>query len=255
MTSDMSRQRTDRIFDHSGRIPLPRRRDRFAEDWSLLRDLSRLSGRLPVSSGLPRGDGHPVLVIPGLLSADFLVRGVIRLLTDLGYDAAGWGAGVNLGPTPSAWRTVETRLLAAAERCGRAVSLIGHSLGGIIARALAFEHPDRVRQVITVCSPVRLPTASRLGGFYYRLLRRRIDEDILLSRIVEPPPVPTTAIYSPCDGIVAWQSCFDHPAPGRENVAIEGPHSTMLSNPAAIRIVADRLARPEQRSELAERSG
>ena len=57
--------------------------------------------------------------------------------------------------------------------------------------------------------------------------------------------VPTTAIYSPRDGIVAWTNCVDEPGPGRENVAIDGPHSTMLANPATIRIVADRLARPD----------
>jgi len=238
----------DHIFDRTGQVPLPRWRDRLAESRALVLDLPRFSGRLSAPADLPRGDGHPVLVFPGLFSADYLVRGFRRLLADLGYDVASSGAGINLGPTQSGWRIVETRLLAMAEQSGRRVSLIGHSLGGIVARALAQEHPERVRQVVTVCSPFRLPIASRLGPLYYRLLRWHLDEDILLSRLAEPPPVPTTAIYSPQDGVVAWQSCIDRPALGRRNVAVAGAHSTMLSNPAAIRIVAECLARPEHRS-------
>jgi len=75
-------------------------------------------------------------------------------------------------------------------------------------------------------------------------MRVRIDEAILLSRIAEPPPVPTLAIYTRRDGIVAWESCLDRPAPGRENVAIDGAHSSMLSNPRALRVIAERLALP-----------
>jgi hypothetical protein len=239
------REDAERIFDRSGRVPLPAWRDRVADARALLNDLPRFHGRQPPIIDLPRGDGHAVLVIPGLSSADFLLRAFRTLIKELGYEVEGWGAGINLGPTPSAWRTVERRFTELAARSARPVSLVGHSLGGVMARALAYEHPEQVRRVITVCSPFRLPTASRLAPLYHLLMRRHIDEDILLSRIAEPPPVPTTAIYSPSDGIVAWQSCIDMPGPHRENVAIDGPHSTMLSNPRAIRVVAERLAIPE----------
>lgn len=100
------------------------------------------------------------------------------------------------------------------------------------------------------CSPFRLPTASRLQLLHHLLLRWHIDENILLSRIDEPPPVPTTAIYSPHDGIVAWASCLDLPGPQRENLAVDDAHSTMLTNPVALRLVAERLARPERRTEM-----
>jgi len=193
---------------------------------------------------LPRGDGHPVLVVPGLLSSDSLIRHFRHLLTALGYEVEGWGAGINWGPTPVCWHILEQRLAAMANQSGRTVSLVGHSLGGVMARALAYEHPEQVRRVITVCSPFRLPTAMRLEALCWLLCRARMDPEILIPRIAEPPPVPTTAIYSPRDGIVAWQSCIDIPGPGRENIAIKGAHSTTMSNPAAMRVIADRLALP-----------
>jgi pimeloyl-ACP methyl ester carboxylesterase len=233
-----------RIFDTSGTVPLPRWTDRAGEVAALVRDVSRFTGRVPPPTGLSRGDGHVVLVFPALFSSDYLTRGFRRLLTDLGYSVEGWGAGINLGPTEAAWRIPDDRLVALAARSGRPVSLVGHSLGGVLARALAYRHPGLVRRVITICSPFRLPTASRLEPAYRLFSRWHIDEELLLSRIAERPPVPTTAIYSPRDGIVAWTSCVDPPGPGSDNVAVNGRHSTMLSNPEAIRIVADRLARP-----------
>lgn len=235
----------ERVFDRSGSVPPPRWRDRIADTGAVLVNIAGLGARLPSPASLPRGDGHPVLVIPGLLSSDLLIRGFRDVLTALEYDVAGWGAGINLGPTSACWRVVEQRLIAMADRSGQTVSLVGHSLGGVMARALAQEHPARVRRVITVCSPFRLPTAMRLDALYRLLSQRRIDPEILLSRIAKPPPVQTTAIYSLRDGIVAWQSCIDMPAVDRENIAIEGAHSTMMSNPAAMRVIADRLARPE----------
>jgi len=234
----------DRIFDRTGSVQPPHWRNRLAESAALVRDVSRFTGRLPVPPHLPIGDGHAVLVIPGLLSADCLTRGFRRLLAGLGYQVEGWGAGINLGPTRSVWCTVESRLLAMARESGK-VSLVGHSLGGVVARALAYGHPTLVRQVITVCSPIRLPTASRLEPLY-TVLRWRIDEEILLSRLAEPPAVPTTAIYSPRDGIVAWSSCIDTLSSDHENLAVDGCHSTMLANPVAIDIIATCLARPPQ---------
>ena len=241
--SRLSRQSAKRqIFDRSGAVPLPRWRDRIRETGSALANIAGLGARLPAPADLPRGDGHPVLVIPGLFSSDFLIRGFRDVLTAVGYEVEGWGAGINFGPTPACWRIAERRLAAMADRSGQQASLVGHSLGGVMARALAHEHPELVRRVITVCSPFRLPTAMRLEPLYRLLSHARIQPDILLSRIIEPPPVPTAAIYSPRDGIVAWQSCIDAPAPRRQNIAVDGAHSTMMSNPATMRVIAERLA-------------
>jgi alpha/beta hydrolase fold len=204
-----------RIFDHSGAVPLLRWRDRIADTSSALLNIAGFGARLTAPADLPRGNGHPVLVIPGLF---------------------------NFGPTPACWHIAERRLAAMADRSGQRASLVGHSLGGVMARALAYEHPELVRRVITVCSPFRLPTAMRFEPLYRLLSHARIEPEILLSRMAEPPPVPTTAIYSPHDGIVAWQSCIDELAPDRENIGIDGAHSTMMSNPETVRVIAERLA-------------
>jgi PGAP1-like protein len=233
----------DPVFDRNGVVTPPPWRDLAGDVGALALAWARLGSRLTVPYDLPRGDGHPVLVIPGLLSSDGLIRGFRQALTILGYRAEGWGAGFNIGPTPAAWDTVNERLLGIAGSSGRRVSIVGHSLGGVMARVLATAYPELVRQVITVCSPVRLPTATRLRPLYRLLSAWHIDDDAVMTRLAEPPPVPTTAIYSPRDGIIAWASCVDDPAPGRESIAIDGPHSTMLGNPAALRIVAERLAR------------
>jgi pimeloyl-ACP methyl ester carboxylesterase len=232
-----------RSLDQRSTAPAPRWRDVAAEGGELFGRL-RTRYQMPELSSLPHGDGHPVLVLPGLLSADWMTRGFRGVLTALGYQVEGWGAGINLGPTESAWRITAERLLTVAAGSGRQVSLVGHSLGGVLGRALAHEHPALVRRVITVCSPFHPPVTSPLEPLYRMLLRWHVDQDFLLSRIAEPPPVATTAIYTPRDRIVAWTSCVDVPGSGRENVSIDGAHSTMLGNPSVIQVIADRLARP-----------
>src|SRR5439155_5325470 len=197
---------------------------------ALVLDLARLRRRAAPAS-LPRGDGHPVLVIPALFSSDRMTRSFRNQLAALGYRVEGWGTGINIGPTQSAWDITAERLRAMASQTGQSVTIIGHSLGGVLARALASERPELVRRVITICSPFRLPTASRLEPLYRMLSPWHIDEEVLLSRIAAPPPIPTTAIYTRRDGIVAWSSCIDTPVPGRENVAIDGAHATILGNP------------------------
>lgn len=232
-----------RLFDRSGAVEAPQWRDLIAEGRALVRDTSRFRAAMPALSDLPRGDGHTVLVFPAFLGSDYLTQGHRAVLTSLGYQAEGWGAGWNLGPTQRVWNATAERLVRLAGESGQRVSLVGYSLGGVLARALAFEHPDLVRQVVTVCSPFRLPTASPLRPIFEMLSPWHIDPEFVLSRIAAPPPVPTTAIYTPRDGVVAWTSCIDEPAVGRENVAVDGCHSTLLSHPATIRIIAERLAR------------
>ena len=162
---------------------------------------------MPPPSGLPRGDGHVVLVLPALFSADCLTRGFRRLLGDLGYSKEGWGAGINLGPTEAAWRVPDERLVVLAERgSGRKVrTLVGHSLGGVLARALACRNPELVRWVVTICSPFRLPTASRLEPGLSRAValahqRRAATRLGSPSRRRCRPPRSN----APCDGVVSW---------------------------------------------------
>jgi pimeloyl-ACP methyl ester carboxylesterase len=230
------------IFDRSGALAGPTWRDLVGEGLAVLRERSRRGRRVVALGPLPSGDGHPVIVLPPFLCSDLVSRGFREWLAGLGYAVDGWGAGLNVGPTGGAVAAAERVLLHRTE--ASKASLVGMSLGGVLARALANAHPDRVRRVITVCSPFRLPTTSPLEPLYRALAPLHSGQRVLLKQLTAPPPVPTTAIYSPCDGVVAWRSCVDAPGPHRENIAIANAHTTMLANPKALRIIAERLALP-----------
>jgi pimeloyl-ACP methyl ester carboxylesterase len=201
------------FFDRSGRLPAPNLLDLVSESGAVVRDNIRARIRPPATLILPAGDGHPVLVIPALFSTDRMTEGFRAGLAALGYQVEGWRAGVNIGPTESAWAVADALLPQINVRTGRKVSIVGHSLGGVFARALASGHPHVVRRVITICSPFRLPTASPMAPVYRLLSRWHVGEEVFMARLAEPPPVPTTAIYTVGDRVVAWTSCLD--VPGR----------------------------------------
>lgn len=238
------RRDTARIFARHQTIDGPSWRDLVGEGLAVLRQMRRNPRRIHLGP-VPLGDGHPVIVLPPFLCSDHMSRGLRDWLAALGYAVEGWGTRVNIGPTAAAVAAVDAILNRSTDASGRSASLVGYSLGGVLARALASAHPDRVRRVVTICSPFRLPTASPLEPVYRALAPLHSGEQLLLDYLAEPPPVPTTAIYSPRDGVVAWRSCIDATGPLRENIAVDGPHTTMLANPRALRVIAERLALPD----------
>jgi pimeloyl-ACP methyl ester carboxylesterase len=206
-----------------------------------------LLGALPLSKALPTGDGHPVLVLPGLMAGDDSTWPLRRILRRLGYRVHGWRLGRNLGPTSDAVDGMRNRLDDLHSRYDAPISLIGWSLGGIYARALARNFPWAVRDVITLGSPFRLSDdgqshASRVFNHYTHLHTHRAPTPLDMER--EPLRVPATSIYSRYDGIVAWQACLDLPSSRAENIAVVGSHFGYGHNPAVIFAVADRLAQP-----------
>jgi hypothetical protein len=246
----VARVKNPAIFAKSGALDGPSWRDLIGEGLAALRSMRPLPRRIHLGP-VPLGDGHPVIVLPAFLCSDHMNRGMRAWLTALGYEVEGWGAGVNIGPTSGAVASVDAILRRVTETSGRKASLVGVSLGGVLARALANANPERVRRVITVCSPFRLPTASPLEPFYRALapLHSGRHLDMVLEQLTAPPPVPTTAIYAPKDGVVAWRSCIDVPGPSRENIAIDGAHhTTVLANPKTLRVIAERLALPEPKA-------
>lgn len=211
-------------------------------------EYGQLVAMLPLWRKLPVGDGHPVLVLPGLLAGDASTWTLRRVLSRLGYRTHGWGLGVNIGPTPKVVAGMAARLDELHRRYHAPVSVIGWSLGGIFARRLARRNPAAVRQVITLGSPYRLQhagqsRASRQFDLFASAHAERAELPLAMEN--EPLPVPATSIYSRYDGIVAWQTCIDVPSARAENIEVLSSHIGYGHHPATVWAVADRLAQPE----------
>jgi pimeloyl-ACP methyl ester carboxylesterase len=210
-------------------------------------DFGLLTCSAPALAALPRGDGHPVLVLPGLGATDSSTIILRTVLRRLGYRTHGWRLGRNIGPTAQAVHGMRARLDQLTTRYRQPISLIGWSLGGIYARQLARRTLHAVRQVITLASPIRLVDKQqshanrRFGEYPHWHIETR---DLPLERDQGPLPVPTTSIYSPLDGIIAWRTCLNEPGPQAENIAVSASHLGFGHHPAVIWAVADRLARP-----------
>lgn len=195
------------------------------------------------------GDGHPVLVLPGLLAGDGSTRALRRFLRGLGYATHGWRLGRNVGPTPRVRTGLRHVLDEVLAEYGRPATLVGWSMGGIFARELARERPHDVRQVITLGTPFRLahPAQTRALRAFERYSHLHVPpEELPPPESTRPPlPVPSTSVYSSFDGVVAAQACLEAPGEGRENVAVYGSHLGLGHNPAVLWVIADRLAQTE----------
>ncbi len=194
----------------------------------------------------PRGDGHTVLVLPGFLADDRSTRVLRGYLSTLGYKASAWGQGRNIGPTPDILDGMERRLVQLAECAGTPVSIVGWSLGGMFARALGRDHPEHIRQIVTLGSPFRSdgPIGSHATRSFERLAHIHVPYAELPAAETDQDPleVPVTAVYTKGDGVVAWQTCIQSEGHQRENVEVWGSHCGLGHNPMAMWVVADRLA-------------
>ena len=216
-----------------------------------IRGLADLAGLLLAAPGLaaaPRGDGHGVLVFPGLLAGDSSTVPLRAYLRWLGYDVRGWDLGRNHGPTEAVLAGLPRAVLDHAERSGRPVSLVGWSLGGVYAREMARRHPRQVRRVITLGSPYALqdPRQSHAHGPYQRLSFLHAPAPALPSREqrARPIDVPSTSVYSRWDGVVAWQACIEPETALHENIEVRCSHVGFGVDPATFWLIADRLAVP-----------
>lgn len=216
-------------------------------------------GALPLLSLAPKGDGHPVLVLPGLITSDTATRPLRSFLKTRGYVVRGWGQGRNLGLRPGVQDGLVDRLVEMNETSGRTVSVVGWSLGGLYARQLAKMMPDRVRAVITLGSPFAgSPKATNAWRTYEAVSGQRADDanPEFGGDMATTPPVPTTAIFSRTDGICAWQGCIEKPGAQVENIEVQGAsHCGMGHHPAIVYAVADRLAQPEGEWKPFDRKG
>jgi len=211
---------------------------------------------LPLLRRAPRGDGHPVLVLPGLIASDTSTQLLRAYLGDRGYAAQGWGLGRNLGLKPGLEARMIERVLELQRQHGRRVSLVGWSLGGVFAREIARAVPQAVRSVVTLGSPIRgNPKSTNAWRIYELASGQRVDDPTFRKPKSAPPPVPTTSIYSRTDGIVAWQCSVEPQGPRKESIEVFGSHIGLGVNAAALYATADRLAQPEGQWKPFDRSG
>lgn len=195
---------------------------------------------------LPRGDGHPVMVFPGLLASDHLTAPLRAGIAATGYPVIGWGLGLNLGLRRGLVELMLTRVRNFAERHGKPATLVGWSLGGLYARELAKRDPRRVRQVITLGTPsVGSLRANNAWRLYELLNDHKVDKPPIDTDLHALPPVPLTSIYSRDEGIIPPGAAIVGDGPMHETIAVRGSHLGLPWNPRAIRLVLERLAQPE----------
>ncbi|MBR1145944.1 alpha/beta hydrolase [Bradyrhizobium sp. AUGA SZCCT0431] len=212
----------------------------------------------PLLMRAPKGDGHPVLTLPGFLASDLSMAPMRRYLKELGYDTYAWNMGRNFGGVASKRGALRDLVKRIHETTGRKVSIIGWSLGGIYARDLALQLPDLVRSVITLGSPFANDiTATNATRLYEALSGEGInDNPEIREAIAGDLPVPATSIYSRTDGIVNWRTSLLRPSSTAENIEVHlASHIGLGVNPAALWAVADRLAQPEGEFKQFDRSG
>jgi pimeloyl-ACP methyl ester carboxylesterase len=204
---------------------------------------ARLAGALPRLLRAPRGDGHTVVDIPGWKAPELSGAPMRAYLRALGYDARGWGFGTNTGDPRRDVERLARRILELVDDSGSSVSLVGWSLGGVIAREVARRHPEAVRQVITYGTPVvggpSFTAVARAHGPRASVAARTVAERLDLE---SPIQVPLTVVFTRRDGIVSWEACIDRFSPYAEHVEVSSTHIGMGLDPDVWRLVADRLA-------------
>lgn len=203
---------------------------------------------------LPDGDGHPVIFFPGFLTGDAYTSTMRNCIEDKGYKIYGWDNGVNMGLDDVTAEHLKKHLQDVFdENGGKKVTLIGHSLGGIYARELAREFPNMVRGVITMGTPFGMmddpaaATSEQLSRLYdiFNPGSDKLKFEDIRERMLTPPLVPTTSLYSKEDGIVDWKGALNPAGKDVENIEVHGSHLGMAFNPMTIAAVLDRLAQGE----------
>jgi len=230
--------------------PQPRRPNPLllaAEGPRALGELVWLQAARPLLASAPRGDGHPVLVLPGLAADDRSTVPLRRFLRRLGHRVHGWRLGANV-PSQEMVRRLRDRLAQLHAQDPRPMSIVGWSLGGIYAREIARASPGAVRTVVTLGSPFRpLPGHESYAAPLARTLARFAGRDVPATwspRDDRPLPVPSTSVFSPTDGVVPWQACVNATSGPHETIEVVGSHCGLGHHPAVLLVVADRLAQP-----------
>ncbi|MGH7815406.1 MAG: esterase/lipase family protein [Candidatus Binataceae bacterium] len=212
--------------------------------------------------GVPAGDGSPVLLIPGYFAGDWLLQPLARWLKRAGYRPHLSGIDLNVGCPQDEIAVLDRRVVEIARESNRRVAIIGHSWGGIIARMIAIEHPERVSRVIALGSPVRagwvrdrwtgVNAQVRPALHFSQSIWRRFYGKPANCGTAEcacgfrgaafatvPPQTRFTAIYSRRDEMANWRDCAD---PAAANYEVGGLHVSLVVNRDVYRLLGGLLA-------------
>jgi pimeloyl-ACP methyl ester carboxylesterase len=226
-------------------------------EWRALLELGTLPLSWPWLRTTPRGDGHPVLLLPGFAAGDATMGPLAAFLRSRGYTVETWGFGRNKGFNRKFVAALEQKLRYMHHRAGRKVSIIGWSLGGVFAYDLAHRMPECVRSVYALGSPMRLSPVRVEAPFAVKVLYRWLAHPmgpvahmaLARARLLETPPtMPSACIYSATDGVIpAHAAVIDCGRRQHENLPVPGSHLGLGFNPMVMWVLADRLAQPEGR--------
>ena len=219
--------------------------------WELIREARAVVERFALATTMsvlrrhaPRGNGEPVMVVPGFATDDQWTARLRKFLESIGYGARGWGLGRNGGRVPRLIPEVIEQTERAAEESGAPIRLIGWSLGGYLVREVARERPELVERVITLGAPiVGGPTYTASAPMY---LKKGYDLKEIAAGVLErerqPITAPIFAVYSRTDGVVAWRACIDtFDNPRVEHHEVRSTHLGMVGSRRVFRLVAELL--------------
>ena len=228
-------------------------------EWRALAEMALLPLAWPLLARAPRGDGHPVLLLPGFMGDEGSLFALKLYLSGRGYDVQTWGLGRNLGFQRRHAQALEQKIRHLHHKTGRPVSLVGWSLGGVFALYGTLQAPECVRQVVTLGSPVNVDAegsqSPRVVKALYRMIAHPMGAEVhvmqpraKLMREHRLPPVPMSCLYTLSDGVVPPQEATIDGDPAMyENIRVAGSHTGLGFNAMVLCIVADRLAQPESR--------
>ena len=183
------------------------------------------------------GEGRSVMVLPGFMASDQATSRLRRSLTAAGFQAFGWGLGRNKGIKADIFERLDERM--DSLEIGAPLTLVGWSLGGLIAREYAKHAPHRVTKVVTLGSPfsgdLRANNAWRAYEF---VARHKIDSPPIAVTLCEKPPVPTCAFWSANDGVVSPNSARGLKHESDYRIELDCTHMAFVARPESIRAIA-----------------
>ena len=205
----------------------------------------------PLLQLTPKGDGHPVLVLPGFLTSDYSTMPLRYFLSSRNYQAKPWELGRNFANHTILENKLEDLVKKLSNDYGQKISIIGWSAGGLFARALGHTLPENIRQIITLGSPFKGVKNKSNLELVMKVITGQHPEHadaMILEKSATPPPVPSTAIYTKLDGVVSWETCLDDQTDElTENVEVFSSHLGLGFDPMVLVCIADRLAQPESK--------